>query len=42
MSGYADEAIVQRGLLDPGVHFVPKPITPDQLLSAVARALGRR
>ncbi len=41
MSGYADDSMVQRGLLDPGVHFLPKPVTPDQLLDAVAAALGR-
>ncbi len=41
MSGYADEPMVRRGLLDSGVHFLPKPVTPDQLLSAVTRALGR-
>jgi PAS domain S-box-containing protein len=41
MSGYSDEAIVHRGVLDTGVHLLAKPVTPDQLLKAVAEALVR-
>ncbi len=40
MSGYTDRAIVHRGVLDEGVHFVPKPITPHRLLAAIAGVLG--
>src|SRR3989475_4374991 len=31
MSGYADEAIAQHGVLDPGTAFLQKPFTPDGL-----------
>jgi two-component system, cell cycle sensor histidine kinase and response regulator CckA len=33
MSGYADEAF--HGVVDADVHFLAKPISPDQLLTAV-------
>jgi signal transduction histidine kinase/CheY-like chemotaxis protein len=42
MSGYSDEAIASRGVLDAGVHLLAKPVTPDQLLKAVAEVLERR
>jgi PAS domain S-box-containing protein len=42
MSGYSDEAILHRGFLDAGVHLLAKPVTPDQLLNAVAEVLERR
>jgi two-component system, cell cycle sensor histidine kinase and response regulator CckA len=41
MSGYTDKDIVHRGMLEEGVFFLPKPLTPDGLLEAVARVLGR-
>jgi two-component system, cell cycle sensor histidine kinase and response regulator CckA len=31
MSGYTDEAIIQHGILDSGITFLQKPITPDAL-----------
>ena len=40
MSGYTDKDVVHRGMLEEGVFFLPKPITPDGLLEAVARVLG--
>jgi PAS domain S-box-containing protein len=42
MSGYADEAIVQHGVLEPGIDFVQKPFTPDRLLGQLRRVLDRR
>jgi CheY-like chemotaxis protein len=41
MSGYTDETIVHHGVLEPGVYFLQKPITPDSLarkIREVARA----
>ena len=40
MSGYTDDEIVRRGLLDAGVSFLPKPFTADTLARAVRAALG--
>jgi CheY-like chemotaxis protein len=41
MSGYTDRDIVQHGVLDAGVNFLPKPITPAPLLELVARVLDK-
>jgi PAS domain S-box-containing protein len=39
MSGYTDDAIVQHGIVDPSIAFLPKPITPDTLLGKVRETL---
>ncbi len=39
MSGYADAAIVQHGILDPGVAYLQKPIAPEQLCLRVREVL---
>ncbi len=43
MSGYTDDEILRRGVLDPNVAFLQKPFSVEALLHAVRRALaGRR
>jgi PAS domain S-box-containing protein len=39
MSGYTDDAVVQHGVVDPSIAFLPKPITPDMLLGKVRETL---
>jgi PAS domain S-box-containing protein len=35
MSGYTDNAIIQHGVLDPGIPFLEKPFTKEQLIHMV-------
>jgi len=39
MSGYTDEAIVQHGVLEPGIPFLQKPFTHDALTSKIREVL---
>jgi hypothetical protein len=39
MSGYTDDAIVHRGVLDPGTAFIEKPIVPAALLEKIREFL---
>jgi len=41
MSGYTDDEIVRRGLLDAGQPFLQKPFTPDALSTEVAALLKK-
>jgi PAS domain S-box-containing protein len=39
VSGYTDDAIVRHGVLDPGIHFLAKPITAADLTRKVREVL---
>jgi CheY-like chemotaxis protein len=39
VSGYAQDAIVHHGVLDAGISFLQKPLTPDSLLRGVREVL---
>jgi DNA-binding NtrC family response regulator len=40
MSGYTEGAIVHRGVLDPGIEFLAKPFSPNELASKVREVLA--
>lgn len=42
MSGYADDAILQHGMLDSDVAYLEKPLTPGSLTRKVRAVLGGR
>jgi two-component system cell cycle sensor histidine kinase/response regulator CckA len=39
MSGYTDDEIVRRGLLEPGIEYLQKPFTPHSLAAKVRAVL---
>ena len=41
MSGYTDEAIVDHGVLDPGIALLQKPFTSETLSQKIREALDR-
>jgi len=42
MSGYTDDAILQHGIIDSGVHFLQKPLTSALLIQRVREVLRGR
>jgi hypothetical protein len=40
MSGYTENAIVHRGILDSGLDYIQKPFTPESLVHRVREVLG--
>jgi DNA-binding NtrC family response regulator len=40
MSGYTDNAIAQHGVLAPGIAFLPKPFTIEDLTQMVRETLS--
>ncbi len=42
MSGYTDNAIVQYGILEPGLSFIEKPFSPDVLAGRIRQVLNHR
>jgi two-component system, cell cycle sensor histidine kinase and response regulator CckA len=42
MSGYTEDAMFRRGLEDPGLDYLQKPLRPEALTSKVREVLGRR
>jgi DNA-binding NtrC family response regulator len=41
MSGYTDDAIVRHGILEEGVHFIPKPFSVESLALKVREVLDK-
>ena len=39
MSGYTEEVISRHGMLDPGILFIQKPVTPAKLAAKLSEAL---
>jgi CheY-like chemotaxis protein len=42
VSGYTENAIVQKGIVEPGLQFLPKPYSPGQLAKKVREVLVAR
>jgi two-component system cell cycle sensor histidine kinase/response regulator CckA len=42
MSGYADNAVIRHGMLEPDVAYVQKPFTPDAIARKVREVLDAR
>jgi two-component system cell cycle sensor histidine kinase/response regulator CckA len=42
MSGYTDDAIIRRAVLQPGAAYLQKPFSPDTLARKVREVLDSR
>ncbi len=42
VSGYADNAVLRHGVLEPGLNYLQKPFTPDELARKVREVLDAR
>jgi PAS domain S-box-containing protein len=42
VSGYSQDSIAQRGILEPGIEFLPKPFTAADLAARVRHVLDQR
>jgi len=40
-SGYTDDAVVRKGVQDPGVMFIQKPYRPKALARKIREILGK-
>ena len=40
VSGYTGEFLTEEGILQEGLHFLPKPVVPWSLLEKVQEVLG--
>jgi CheY-like chemotaxis protein len=40
MSGYTENAVAHRGILDAGLHYLQKPFTPDSLAQKIRAVLS--
>jgi CheY-like chemotaxis protein len=40
ISGYAEDAVMDGGVLEPGLQFLQKPFSPSELLSTLGRVLN--
>jgi DNA-binding response OmpR family regulator len=41
MSGYPSDVIANRGVLDSGVAYIPKPFSPDGLAAKIREVLTK-
>jgi two-component system cell cycle sensor histidine kinase/response regulator CckA len=41
MSGYTDDDVMRRGLIEQGVPFLEKPLSPEVLVGTMRKVLGR-